>query len=55
MKELQGKYTTAKVLSDNAEQYALAQIQLRIDHPAFAGCRVRVLPDVHPGTINWDL
>ncbi len=52
MEELQGKYTTAKVFSDNVEQYALAQIQLLIDHPAFAGCKVRVMPDVHPGTIG---
>ena len=52
MKELQGKYTTAKVFSDNVEQYAFAQIQLLIDHPAFAGSKVRVMPDVHPGTIG---
>ena len=52
MKELKGKYTTAKVFSDNVEQYALAQIQLLIDHPAFAGSKVRVMPDVHPGTIG---
>ena len=52
MKELQGKHTNAKIFSDGVEQYALAQIQMLIDHPAFAGSKVRVMPDVHPGTIG---
>ena len=52
MKELQGKYTGAKVYSDHVEEYALAQIQMLIDNPAFSGSTVRVMPDVHPGAIG---
>lgn len=52
MKELQGKHTNSIVFSDHVEQYALAQIQMLIDHPAFSGSKVRVMPDVHPGTIG---
>lgn len=52
MKELQGKHTNAIVFSDSVEQYALAQIQMLIDHPVFAGSKVRIMPDVHPGTIG---
>ena len=52
MLELQGKYASARVFSDRAEDYALAQVRQLLDHPALAGSRVRVMPDVHPGRIG---
>lgn len=54
MKEIKGKYAEAKLfITDNVEsnidEYALAQIQMLCDNPAIEGCRIRVMPDVHPG------
>ena len=40
MKELQGKYTSAIIYSDSAEDYALVQIQTLIDNPSFADSKV---------------
>lgn len=52
MKIVDGAYTSAKIFTDTAEDYALAQIQQLCDFEAFAGCRVRVMPDVHPGKVG---
>lgn len=52
MKTIKGKYTNAKVFSDSAEDYALAQIQMLCDNEVFKDCNVRVMPDVHPGKVG---
>ena len=52
MIEIIGKATSAKVFADDIEPYAQAQIQLLCDHPSFAGSKVRVMPDVHPGKVG---
>ena len=52
MKELQGKYTSAIIYADSAEDYALVQIQTLIDNPSFADSKVRIMPDVHPGQVG---
>lgn len=52
MRILSGAYTSAKIFTDTIEDYALAQIQILIDHPAFQGSRVRIMPDVHPGKVG---
>lgn len=52
MRLVQGKYTTAKVFSDTAEDYALAQIQKLCDNEVFKDCQVRIMPDVHPGKVG---
>lgn len=52
MRTVNGVYTSAKIFTDTIEDYALAQIQMLCDHEAFAGCRVRVMPDVHPGKVG---
>ena len=52
MIEIIGKATSAKVFTDDIEPYAQAQIQLLCDHPSFAGSKVRVMPDVHPGKVG---
>lgn len=54
IKTLEGKYTNATLfLSNNVEnnidEYALAQIQMLCDNQSAEGCRIRVMPDVHPG------
>lgn len=38
-----------KIFTDNIEQEALSQIYTLVKHPAFADCKVRIMPDVHAG------
>ncbi len=52
MKEIMGKYASAVVLTDEAEDYALAQIQQLCNQSVFHGSRIRVMPDVHPGLLH---
>ncbi|MCI8787436.1 MAG: RtcB family protein [Eubacterium sp.] len=52
MKTKHGVYAFAKIFTDTIEDYALSQIQLLCDNPAFEGCRIRVMPDVHPGKVG---
>ena len=66
MLELKGKYCKdCKIFTDNIEQDALSMIyhfldhpmfagsKIRIyhflDHPMFAGSKIRIMPDVHAG------
>ena len=49
MIELQGKYNTAKVFTDTAEQSAVTQIQHLLEQEFMAGSKVRVMPDTHAG------
>ena len=52
MKIVNGVYTSAKIFTDTIEEYALAQIRMLCGQKAFSGCRVRVMPDVHPGKVG---
>lgn len=52
MKIIEGKYASAKVFSDTAEDYALAQIKMLCDNDVFKESQVRVMPDVHPGKVG---
>lgn len=52
MKIINGVYTSAKIFTDTVEDYALAQIQMLCDNAAMEGCKVRVMPDVHPGKVG---
>lgn len=38
-----------KIFTDNIEPTALNQIYTLINQPAFADCKVRIMPDVHAG------
>lgn len=49
MIEIKGKYNTAKVFSDNAEQTAIQQIENLLNQEFTAGSKIRVMPDVHAG------
>lgn len=52
MKTVNGVYTYAKIFTDHTEPYALAQIQRLCDNMAFQDCRIRIMPDVHPGKVG---
>lgn len=52
MKVVNGVYTSAKIFTNIVEDYASAQIQMLCDNEAFTGCRIRVMPDVHPGKVG---
>ena len=49
MFEVQGKYCTAKVYTDNCEQSAVSQIINLCNQPFAAGSNLRMMPDVHAG------
>jgi len=49
MIELQGKYNTAKIFTDTAEQSAITQIQHLLDQDFAAGSQIRIMPDAHAG------
>lgn len=46
---LDGKYTTADVMIDNVEPECISQILKILNHEAFAGASVRIMPDTHYG------
>ena len=52
MKTVEGIYASAIIFTDDVEDYAVAQIQQLCDHPAFAGNKIRIMPDVHPGKVG---
>ena len=49
MIELQGKYNTAKVFTDNVEQSAVSQIINLLDQAFVSGEKIRIMPDTHAG------
>jgi RNA-splicing ligase RtcB len=46
---LKGKYTEAKIFTDNIEESAIAQVHDIISSPEFKDLKVRIMPDVHAG------
>ena len=49
MLEIKGAYNTALVYTGEIELAARAQIQAVCDQAHFAGCKIRIMPDVHAG------
>jgi len=49
MVTIQGTYNTAVCYTPALEDAARAQIQAVCDRPEFAGCKIRIMPDVHAG------
>jgi RNA-splicing ligase RtcB len=47
--ELQGKYNTAKVFTDNIEQEAVSQIINLLNQEFVRGSQIRIMPDTHAG------
>lgn len=57
METIKGAYTSAQIFTTNnkntaIDQYALAQLQMICDQESSTGCRIRVMPDVHPGKVG---
>ena len=46
---IQGQYNTAICYTNELEGAAREQIQAVWDRPEFAGCKIRIMPDVHAG------
>ena len=46
---IQGQYNTAVCYTNELEGAAREQIQAVCDRPEFAGCKIRIMPDVHAG------
>ena len=49
MKELYGRYGTAKVFTDLVEDAALEQITTLLNQEFISGSKIRIMPDVHAG------
>ena len=49
MIEIQGKYNTAKVFTDNVEQAAIAQVINLLNQEFVTGSKIRIMPDMHAG------
>ncbi len=49
MIEIQGAYNSAIVYTESLEALARSQIQSVCDQAVFAGCKLRIMPDVHAG------
>lgn len=49
MKEVVGKYCTAKIFTDEVENSAIGQLTTLCNQPFTEGCIIRVMPDVHAG------
>ena len=49
MKTVNGIFASAKIFTDDVEEYAAAQIKLLCDNESAKGSTIRVMPDVHPG------
>ena len=49
MIELKGKYNTAKLFTDTAEQSVITQVQHLLEQAFTAGSKIRVMPDAHAG------
>ena len=57
MKIINGAATSAIIFNTNTiehsiDDYAIAQIQNLCDNDAFTNCKIRVMPDIHPGKVG---
>ena len=57
MKIVNGHYTSATIFTTNNEataidDYAIQQLQMLCDSETAKDCRIRVMPDVHPGKVG---
>ena len=57
MKIIDGLYTSAKIFTTSNQEhaidnYAIRQLQMICDNPASKDCKIRVMPDVHPGKVG---
>lgn len=57
METINGAFTSAQIFTTNnnttaIDQYARSQLQMICDMEASKNCRIRVMPDVHPGKVG---
>lgn len=57
METIKGAYTSAQIFTINnpqnaIDQYARAQIQMICNQESSKDCRIRIMPDVHPGKVG---
>lgn len=57
MEIIKGIYTSAHIFTTNNKEtaidpYAISQLQMICDQESSNGCRIRVMPDVHPGKVG---
>lgn len=57
MDTIKGAYTSAQIFTINnpqnaIDQYARSQIQMICDQESSKDCRIRIMPDVHPGKVG---
>jgi len=50
MLQYQGQYGSCVVFNDEIEEEAVKQIYRFLNHPAFEGLTIRIMPDVHAGS-----
>ena len=51
MKTVKGIYAEAKIFTEDAEDYALAQVKMICDNEIADGSIICMMPDIHPGRI----
>lgn len=49
MKELKGKYATAKIFTDLVDEKSIEQVKTLLDQEFVAGSKIRMMPDIHAG------
>ncbi len=49
LKEINGKFTSAKIYAKEFDNGVIKQVQTICDHPLFENCDVRIMPDCHRG------
>ena len=49
MKEVIGKYNTAKIFTDVVDEKSIEQVKLLCDQPFVEGSKIRMMPDIHAG------
>ncbi len=49
MKEINGKYASAKIFTDLVDDTSLKQVKTLCDQPFVCGSKIRLMPDIHAG------
>ena len=49
MKELKGKYASAKIFTDLVDEKSIEQVKTLLDQEFVAGSKIRMMPDIHAG------
>lgn len=50
MKEVVGKYNTAKIFTDVVDEKSVEQVKLLLDQEFVSGSKIRMMPDIHAGS-----